>query len=445
MAAFFSLTPLALAPLHEGFPLLGHDLGILLAHGLAQHVRLPHREPGQDRGDAHDLFLVGDDAVGIGEDGRELRQLVLDLGLALLAGDVVVDHAALERSRPVQGVQRDQVVETLRLGLAQQLAHARALELEDAVGLAVAEELVGLGIVERDGVDVDHDVLGPLDLVDGVADERQRAQPEEVHLQQADALDFLHRPLRDDFVLLALVERDELGQRPRRDDDAGGVDRGVARHAFEAPRDDEQVLDPLVLLLHLLEHGILLERLLERHVERGRHRLGDLVGVGVRDVHDARHVAHDGARLHGPERDDLRDVLAPVLARDVVDDFAAAPLAEVDVDVGQRHALGIEEALEDEVVLDRIDVGDAQAVGDEAAGRRSAARPDRNALLARVADEVPGDAEVPGVFHLLDHLDFVREPPLVLVDRVAAGLPRACRSFRRCSRCSKPSRTICSK
>ena len=103
-------------------------------------------------------------------------------------------------------------------------------------------------------------------------------------------------------------------------------------------------------------------------------------------------------RLHRPEGDDLGDVLAAVLLRDVLDDLAAAALAEVDVDIGQRHALGVEEALEDQVVLDRIDVGDAQAVGDEAAGRRAAARADRDALLARVADEVPDDQEVPGYF-----------------------------------------------
>ena len=66
----------------------------------------------------------------------------------------------------------------------------------------------------------------------------------------------------------------------------------------------------------------------------------------------ARDVAHDGARLHRAEGDDLRDVLAAVLAGDVVDDLAAPPLAEVDVDVGQRHALGVEEPLEDQVVLD---------------------------------------------------------------------------------------------
>ena len=88
----------------------------------------------------------------------------------------------------------------------------------------------------------------------------------------------------------------------------------------------------------------------------------------------------------------------PYFVRDVLDDLAAPALAEVDVDVGQRHALGVQEALEDQVVLDRIDVGDPQAVGDEAAGRRPAARADRDALLARVADEIPDDQEVPGYF-----------------------------------------------
>ena len=216
------------------------------------------REAGQHRRDAHDLFLVGDDAVGVREDRRELRQLVLDLGLPLLARDVVVHHPALERAGPVERVERDEVVEPLGLGLAQQLAHARALELEHAVGLAVARR-AGRSSRSSSGIaSMSRSIaLGPLDLVEGVVDQRQRAQPEEVHLEQADALDLLHRPLGDDFVLLALVERHELGERPRRDDDAGGVHRGVARHALETARDGEQLLDALVLLLHLPERGVL--------------------------------------------------------------------------------------------------------------------------------------------------------------------------------------------
>ena len=174
-------------------------------------------------------------------------------------------------------------------------------------------------------------------------------RPEEVHLQKTDALDLLHRPLRRDFVARALVERRVLRDRLRRNDDAGGVHRGVPRHALEPPGDAQQLLHLRVVLLQLLQRLALLERLVERHVERRRDLLGDLVDVRERHLEHASDVAHDRLRLHRPERDDLRDVLAAVLPRHVLDHLAAPPLAEVDVDVGQRHALGIEEPLEDQI------------------------------------------------------------------------------------------------
>ena len=197
------------------------------------------------------------------------------------------------------------------------------------------------------------------------SNQRQRAQPEEVHLQEADPLDLLHVPLGGDFVARPLVERRVVGDRARRDHDARGVHRGVARHALEAPADVDDFLDLGVLRRHVLEDRVLGERLVERHVERRRDLLGDPIDVGVRHVERPPDVAHHRLRLHRPEGDDLRDVLAPVLPRDVVDDFAAAALAEVDVDIGQRHALGVEEALEEQVELERIDVGDAHAPRDE--------------------------------------------------------------------------------
>jgi hypothetical protein len=77
-----------------------------------------------------------------------------------------------------------------------------------------------------------------------------------------------------------------------------------------------------------------------------------------RHLHDAADVAHDGLGLHRAEGDDLGDVLAAVLLGDVRDDLAAAALAEVDVDIRQRDAFGIEEALEVQIEVQRIDVGD---------------------------------------------------------------------------------------
>jgi hypothetical protein len=78
LAAFFSLIPFAARPSMKAPRCCAITFGILLAHGLAQHVGLPEREAGDRLRDPHHLLLVGDDAVGVGENRLELRQLVLD-------------------------------------------------------------------------------------------------------------------------------------------------------------------------------------------------------------------------------------------------------------------------------------------------------------------------------------------------------------------------------
>jgi hypothetical protein len=152
--------------------------------------------------------------------------------------------------------------------------------------------------------------------------------------------------------------------------------------------------------------GLLFDGLFERDIENAGHHFGDALDIGERDFEDAAHVFDGGARAEGIERDDLRHLLAAVLLRDVLDHFAAAVHAEVHVDVGEADALGIEEALEEQTVLQRVDVGDLHRVADQAAGGRSAARAYRDAVIFRVADEVPNYQEVAGELHVLDHLDF---------------------------------------
>ena len=83
----------------------------------------------------------------------------------------------------------------------QRLAHALRLELEDADRVAAREHLVGLRVVEGDRLHLDLDASRAPDDVHGVLDHVEVAQPEEVHLQQADLLDRAHRVLGHDLVL----------------------------------------------------------------------------------------------------------------------------------------------------------------------------------------------------------------------------------------------------
>jgi hypothetical protein len=136
--------------------------------------------------------------------------------------------------------------------------------------------------------------------------------------------------------------------------------------------------------------------------DRVRDQLRQPVSDAVVVAQDARGVARGRAGEHLAERDDLGHAVAAVLVGHVADHAVAAAHREVDVDVRHRHALGVEEPLEQEVVAQRVDVRDLQAVGHEAAGRAAAPRPDRDAVLLGEANEVPDDQEVGVEAHVVD-------------------------------------------
>ena len=169
--------------------------------------------------------------------------------------------------------------------------------------------------------------------------------------------------------------------------------------------------------LHALREGDL------RHL---RHELGDAVDHAVGDPHHAARVLDRRLRLHLAEGDDLGHVAAAVLLGDVVDHALAAGHCEVDVDVGHGLSARVQEALEEQRVADRVEIGDVQAVGDERPGGRPAARPDRDAVGAGEADEVPHDQEVVGEAHLLDRLQLELEPAAQLGRLGAVALAQPC-------------------
>src|SRR5205085_7388271 len=95
--------------------------------------------------------------------------------------------------------------------------------------------------------------------------------------------------------------------------------------------------------------------------------------------------------------------------------------AEIDVDVGEADALGVEEALKEQAVLERVDVGDLHGIADQAAGGGTAARSDGDAVVLGVADEIPDYEEVAGELHVLDHFDFAIQAFAVFGEVVLEG------------------------
>ena len=81
---------------------------------------------------------------------------------------------------------------------------------------------------------------------------------------------------------------------------------------------------------------------------------------------------------------------------------------EIDVDVGRDLPLVGQKALEHQVLGDGIDGADAQQIGHQRVGGRSAPLA-ANSLLSGEADDVPDDQEIVGQLRLFDDFQFVPE------------------------------------
>ncbi len=249
-------------------------------------------------------------------------------------------------------------------------------------------------VVEGDGVDV-----GPLSLglgheVEGPFDDREVAQAEEVHLEQPELLHPVHLVLGDDGclggILAALglaLDGEVLGERFLGDDHGGGVDAVLAPQALEALGHVDDASGLFVGGVHVpqaLRRGVAVvesvdavetcpQRRVAAHDERG-HGLGDPVAdeIGVPE-HSGR-VAHRGPGLDGREGHDLRHAVCAVALGGVPDHLAPVALVEVHVDVGHLLAPGVQEPLEEQVVTDRVEVDDPEAVRHAAPRGRAPAR-----------------------------------------------------------------------
>ena len=155
------------------------------------------RVAADDLRDLHHLFLIHDDAVGRRQAASQVGVEVVDLLLALFTQDEVVDHARTERAGSIEREHGDDVFEAVGGQLLEQLLHAFRFNLEDRRGIGVLQDLVGLGIVEGQRIEIGAHAGQLLDVIDGELDDGQVAQAEEVELDQAHLFDVVLVELRN--------------------------------------------------------------------------------------------------------------------------------------------------------------------------------------------------------------------------------------------------------
>ncbi len=165
-----------------------------------------------------------------------------------------------------------------------------------------------------------------------------------------------------------------------------------------------------VLLVELTQFRILLQGTLYGNVQFIWHHLSDGIHKGIRKVHHPSHIPDHTFGRQGTEGDDLHHFVRTVFPPHIVNDLLSAVEAEVYVNIGHGHALRIQKTLKEQIITNGINIGDLQAVGDDASRCGTTARPHRYPVFPGIIDEVPHDQEIVHIPHPPDHAQFVVQP-----------------------------------
>ena len=181
--------------------------------------------------------------------------------------------------------------------------------------------------------------------------------------------------MRHQDILLAVLHRTErckFRQVVLTDDDAAGMQARAAHRPLQHLRIFERIGYQFVFGYCLGMHrrnmfNTVLERdfvfLAAVHNGTFGHQLLQPVRLGERQILHTRHIGNGHFRGHGAECDDVGDPVAAVTFCKPAQHIRTTLVIEIHVDIRQGDTVRIEEPFEQQIVFERVYVGDAQAVG----------------------------------------------------------------------------------
>ena len=147
----------------------------------------------------------------------------------------------------------------------------------------------------------------------------------------------------------------------------------------------------------------------------------NLVHLGQRNLLHTPHIGNGRLGRHRAVSDDVRHLFLAVFLCHPVQYALAAIIIEVHVNIGQRDTVGVEETLKQQVVFQRIQVCDFQAIGHHRTSRRTTSRPDRNTqFFTRRTNIVAHDKEVARETHRFHHVQLKLDALDLLLGEVLA-------------------------
>ncbi|MNF80846.1 hypothetical protein D3C84_630990 [compost metagenome] len=313
-------------------------------------------------------------------------------------------HAALDRPRPNDGDLDHQIVKRLRPEPGQHRHLRPGLDLEHADGVGPTDHFVGGRILGRDGRQAQVQAPMPAQQIETSANRTEHAQRQDIDLEQTDRIEVILVPL-DDGALGhgGIFHRHQTVQRLLGNHETAGVLGQMPGEADQLPRQAQ----------HPVQHRALWVKATFTQAFNGRRFIAPVtaaIGQGVdlvrRQAQGLGHIPHRTGRMVSADHRRQCGPGPTIALEHVLQDFFAAFMFEIDIDVRRLVSLFGQKALEQQRGAIRIDFGDAQGKTHRRVGGRTTTLT-KNLLLAGKADDVVDCQEIAFIAQLRDQLQLL--------------------------------------
>ena len=164
-----------------------------------------------------------------------------------------------------------------------------------------------------------------------------------------------------------------------------------------------------------------LQRLVDGDIQFPRNHPGNGIHKCIGQIHDTSHIPYHALCRQGTEGHNLHHLVASVFPAHIIDDFLPAVVTEIHIDIRHGHTLRIQETLKKQIVPDRLDIRNLQAVCHDAPCAGASARPYRNPVAPGVIDKIPHNQEVVHISHPANDGKFVVKSLAQRLSGIACG------------------------
>ena len=228
-----------------------------------------------------------------------------------------------------------------------------------------------------------------------------------------------------------LLHRDKIGNRFRRDNNTSGMGGSVSNQTFNAHADIQQALRFRIILIHLFESMVMIQKVAKGNARACRDALADVVDQSRCSTDCFAHISNGALGGQLAESDDTSNMICTVHLNNVSNDFLSAFRRYVNINIRHCDTLWVQETLENQTEAAWLDIRNTHAVCNNRAGRTAASRTDRNTVTLCIGNDVGYNQKVIYEAHGFDYIHFVFQLCKMLISRAFVAFFQSC--FTQCS------------